>query len=76
MLSASPPSPSQTLTLNPENVELSGQATLTITDLHTSVENGLWYSISIIGESGEIMQQISVKLLVGGTRLYLPLVNR
>jgi len=75
-LSASPPSPSQTLSLAPENVELPGLATLTITDHHTSVENGLWYSISVSGEAGEITQEINVELLVGGTLLYLPLVNR
>jgi hypothetical protein len=76
ILSASPPSPSQTLTLDPENVELPGQATLTITDQHTSVENGLWYNIPISGEAGEVLQQISLELLVGGTRVYLPLVFR
>jgi hypothetical protein len=75
-LSASPPSPSQTLSLDPENVELPGQATITITDYHTSVENGLWYSISITGETDAVMQEISVALLVGGSRLFLPLVNR
>jgi len=75
-LSASPPSPSQTLSLTPESIELPGQGTLSITDHHTSVDNGLWYSISVSGEAGEITQEINVELLVGGTLLYLPLVNR
>ena len=64
---SAPASPvSLTLTLNPENVELPGQAILTITDHHTNLESGIWYSISINGETGEISQQISVELLVGG----------
>jgi hypothetical protein len=75
-LSASPPSPSQTLTLVPENIELPGQATLTITDHHTSLENGLWYNIPVSGVAGEVIQKINVGLLVGGERLYLPLVFR
>jgi hypothetical protein len=75
-LSASPPSPSLTVSLDPESVLLPGTATLTITSTHTDMDDGLWYSISISGESGAVTQQISVELLVGGTRLYLPVVIR
>jgi hypothetical protein len=76
MLSASPPSLSQTLIIDPENIELPGQATLTVMDHHTNLENGLWYSIPVNGEVGEVIQQISIGLLVGGPSVYLPVVNR
>lgn len=76
-LSASAPSPSLTLSLDPAIVIPPGQVTLTITDTHTGpLPSGLWYSIPITGTAGEMVQQIMVDLLVGGTRVYLPIVNK
>ena len=74
-LSASPPSPSLTLSLDPINIIPPGQATLTITDTHSEpLLPGLWHSIPITGTAGEITEQVIVDLLVGGTRVYLPIV--
>jgi hypothetical protein len=74
-LSIPVPPPSMTLTLDPESVDLPGQATLTVTDTHSGpLHPGLWYSFTITGTAGEIGQEAKVHLLVGGSRLYLPLV--
>jgi hypothetical protein len=72
------PSPSLTLRLEPVLVAPPGQATLTVTDAHTNSTQlpGLWYTIPVTGSGGGISQSLSVGLLVGGTRLYLPLIVR
>jgi hypothetical protein len=76
-LSVSPPSPSLTLALNPVSLDPPGQAVLTVTDTHTTAPTtGIWYSIPITGTVDEMVEQITVDLLVGGTRVYLPLVRR
>jgi len=74
-LLATSPSPSLTLQLIPTAVIPLGQATLTVTDSHPSPMplSGLWYNIPITATDG-ITQTISVDLLVGGMRLYLPLI--
>ena len=77
-LAAPTPPPSLTLHISPTAVTPPGQATLTISDTHTgtSLLPGLWYSIPITATGGGDMQTGSVGLLVGGMRLYLPLVLR
>ncbi len=71
------PPPSLTLTLDPEGIELPGQVTLTITDTHSGpLQTGLWYSLPVTGTVGEIVQETRVHLLVGGPRLFLPLVSK
>jgi hypothetical protein len=76
-LSAPVPPPSLTLTLDPEIVELPGQATLIVTDTHTSpLQPGLWYSFMITGSAGEILEEAMLYLLVGGSRNYLPLTSK
>jgi len=77
-LVAASQSPSLTLCLAPAAVTPPGQATLTVTDAHTGSTwlPGLWYTISITGAGGGFTQTSSVSLLVGGARLYLPLVVR
>jgi hypothetical protein len=76
-ISATSPSPSLTLSLEPQNILPSGQATLTITDTHTGpLPSGLWYSIPITGTAGEITQESTAYLLVGGTRMHLGIVNK
>ncbi len=69
--------PDLTLSLNPVSLTPPGQATLTITDTHSvSLTSGLWYSIPITGTAGEISEQVTVDLLVGGTRVYLPVLSK
>lgn len=74
-LVAASPSPSLTLHLAPTDVTPPGQATLTVTDTHPGpvLLPGLWYSIPITATDG-VTQALSVRLLVGGARLYLPVV--
>ncbi len=76
-LSAPAPPISLTLTLDPGVVELPGQATLTVTDTHAGpLHPGLWYTFAITATAGEIVQETSIYLLIGGSRLYLPLVAK
>lgn len=69
-------SPSLILGLAPSAIEPGGQATLVLTDTHTGpvLLPGLWYNIPITGTGGGSTQLVSVGLLVGGTRVYLPLI--
>ncbi len=76
-LSAAAPSPSLTLELAPGSIVPSGQATLVITSTHAgTLLPGLWYSVPITGAAGGVTSTISVRLLVGGARLYLPVVTK
>jgi Right handed beta helix region len=69
------PSPSLTVALVPPDVAPPGQATLTVTDTHSgTLLSGLWYTMPITGTGGGVTQTVSVGLLVGGARLYLPLI--
>ena len=69
-------SPSLTLQLDPMDLTPPAYATLTITDSHSGSEllPGLWYTIPITATGGGVTQLTSVGLLVGGTRIYLPIV--
>lgn len=50
------------------------QSTLAITDTHTGPVNpGWWYTLPITATSATATQTTSVTLLVGGSRLYLPM---
>ncbi len=69
------PSPSLTLALAPAGVAPPGLATLTVTDTHSAtLLPGLRYAVPITGAGGGITQTVSAGLLVGGARLYLPLI--
>jgi hypothetical protein len=76
-LSVTSPSPSLILQLSPPAVVPPSQATLTITDGHEGPTQipGLWYIVPIIAANG-ITQTTSVSLLVGGVRVYLPIMQR
>jgi parallel beta-helix repeat protein len=77
VLSAGNPSPALTLGLNPTAVSPPGQARLTITDTHAGpLLPGVWYTIPITGSGGGVTQTTNVRLLVGGARVYLPIVLR
>ena len=75
-LIAASPSPSLTLQLAPTTLSPSARATLTVTDGHsgTSLLPGLWYTIPITATGGGVTQSTSVGLLVGGARVWLPVV--
>jgi parallel beta-helix repeat protein len=73
-VTATSPSPSLILSLNPTVVTPPGQVTLTADDNHTGVPfSGLRYTVPITASGGGYTQSISVQLLVGGLRVYLPL---
>ncbi|MDY7076664.1 MAG: hypothetical protein SXV54_07025 [Chloroflexota bacterium] len=74
-LVASSPSPSLTLQLVPASVTPPGQAMLTITDSRTgpTLLPGQWYVVPVTATNG-VTQTTSVSLLVGGVRVYLPVV--
>jgi hypothetical protein len=74
-LIASSPSPSLTLQLAPAQVIPPGQAILTLTDSHPgpTLPSGLWYVVPLTATDG-VTQTTSVRLLVGGVRVYLPLI--
>jgi hypothetical protein len=67
-----------TLAIKPPVVTPPGQATLTLTDTHTgaTLTPGVWYTTTITGTRGGVTQTTNVELLVGGARVYLPLVFR
>jgi hypothetical protein len=74
-LIASSPSPSLTLQLAPAQVIPPGQAILTLTDSHPgpTLPSGLWYVVPLTATDG-VTQTTSVRLLVGGVWVYLPLI--
>jgi hypothetical protein len=70
------PSPSITLSLAPDALTPPGTATLTVTDTHAgpSLVPGLKYTLHVTATGGGVTETVNVGLLVGGVRLYLPLV--
>lgn len=76
-LSVASPAPELTVSIAPTVLAAGETATLTITDAHTGTfELGLGYVITVTGVGGGFTQTANVRLLVGGARLYLPLVTR
>lgn len=74
-LTSSPAPPSLSFSLWPVSVAPDAVATLTVTDTHLApLLPGLSYAIAVTGTGGGATTSTSVHLLVGGTRLYLPLV--
>jgi len=71
-------SPSLTLNLSPTTITSTEKATLTLTHIYTSAGSillpGLRYTTIITAAGDDITDTDSVYLLVGGTRVYLPLV--
>jgi hypothetical protein len=69
------PSPSLTVQLASTNLTPPGQTTLTITDTHSSpLLPGLFYTVPVTGSDGSLTQTVSVRLLVGGARVHLPII--
>ncbi len=76
-LSVASPAPALTVMIAPTALAAGETATLTVTDAHTgTIELGLGYVITVTGVGGGFTQTADVRLLVGGARLYLPLVTR
>lgn len=76
-LVAASPSPSLTLALSPTAVVPPGQAMLTVTNKHPATfAPDLWYTVPITATASGIKQTTSVNLLLGGVRVYLPIVLR
>ena len=76
LLTASP-SPSLTLSLAPSLLTPTGVATLAFTSTHAApVQPGWWVTLPITATGGGMTQTASVRLLVGGWRLFLPGVVR
>ena len=78
-LTAASPAPSLTLTLDPAVVAPGGgSATLTVADSHggSALVPGLRYSIPVTGSGGGFTDTVSLDVLVGGARLYLPTVMK
>jgi hypothetical protein len=74
-LNATNPAPAfLDLTFSPLAVTPPGQAILTLTDQHGPGFPGQWYTVPVIATGGGITRTTTVRLLVGGTRTYLPVV--
>jgi hypothetical protein len=50
--------------------------TLTVTHDGSPAGQGVWHTISVTGDGGEFTRTTDVSVLVGGARVYLPLVSR
>jgi hypothetical protein len=74
-LVATSPSHYLTLHLNPTQIIAPGHATLTVTDTHsdTALLPGVWYDVPVTG-TNDLTQTVYARLLVGGARIYLPLI--
>jgi hypothetical protein len=74
-LAHSPPPPSLIASLSPASIAPGETAALTLTDTHSgTLVPGLMHSLVITGSSQGLTDTWTVNLLVGGARLYLPLV--
>ena len=73
-VTASSPSPSLTLKLSNTSVTPPITITLTITDAHPPGSPPIWYTIPITATGGSVTHTVNTSLLVGGERVYLPLV--
>ncbi|MEN6409565.1 MAG: right-handed parallel beta-helix repeat-containing protein [Anaerolineaceae bacterium] len=78
-LNTSNPDPAHlVISLEPTTITAATPAVLTITDTHTesTLIPGLWYSITIGGDGAGFTSTTILHLLVGGVRLYLPVIAR
>jgi hypothetical protein len=78
MLATASPSPSLTVHLGPALVTLPAQATLVVTDSHPGplLLPGLWFTLPVTATAPGVTQTLNLSLLVGGARVWLPLVLR
>jgi hypothetical protein len=74
-LTISLPSSDLSINLAPLSIVPPGTATLIITS-SASISTPTWFTIPITATSAGITQTIGVKLLVGGERVYLPIIRK
>ena len=73
-VTASSPTPKITIGLSSLSVSVPGAITLFVTDTHPSGSPALWYSIPITATGNGVAHVVQARLLVGGTRVYLPAI--
>jgi len=75
-LTVASPSPSLTVQIDPMSLTVPGQALLTVTDHHPPgvLVPGVWYLVPITATVDSVAQNASASLLVGGMRIWLPVV--
>jgi hypothetical protein len=74
-LTATRPSSDLIINLAPLSIVPPGAATLIVTS-SANISMPTWYTISVTATSAGITQTISVNLLVGGERVYLPIIRK
>jgi hypothetical protein len=73
-LQTGPPPANLDLAVLPSTISPGMSATLVLTSTHPSpLIPGVFYSIPVIGYGGGITETVEVGLIVGGTRVYLPI---
>lgn len=75
-LVASSPSPSLTVQLSQAVIAPPGVVALIVTDTHPSGSPAAWYTIPITATGGDITHVTEVGLLVGGVKVYLPVIRK
>jgi hypothetical protein len=75
VLTTTRPSPDLIVNLAPLAIVPPGAATLIVTS-SLSVSTPTWYSIPVTATSSGLTQTIIVNLLVGGVRVYLPIIRK
>ena len=68
--------PSLAISIEPDVIDKGTTATLTVADNHAGpgIMPGLWYGIQVHGNGGGFASDRLVRLLVGGSQLYLPML--
>jgi hypothetical protein len=75
-LAASSPAPSLAVQVSPAALALPGQSTLTVTNTYAGpLLPGLWHTVPVTATGGGLTVTADVRLLVGGARLYLTLLQ-
>jgi hypothetical protein len=76
-LLAASPSLSLTVTISPATVLPPASAVLTATSQHLSpLQPGAWWNVPITAAGGGITETLTLSLLVGGARIFLPVAGR
>ena len=76
-LSATNIYPDLNMSLTPSQILPGQTATLTLTDTRSgSLNPGVWHTIPIDATNGDLTFNIEVTLLIGGERVYLPMISR
>ncbi len=75
-VAASSPSPSIAVGLSASIMNVPGAVTLVVTDTHPIGSPAIWYNIPITATGGSLAHYASVGVLIGGQKVYLPLVEK